>query len=172
MADLLIMKKEHWMSSLKQDEIDKEAEKNKYFIEKYDSRTMSGDIVEVGDDNHWSNTQHGDGAFYIVRVPGLLKKSYEYLQRPRKRAMTQQEKDEFVNNQISETYKWVIAKGIEDFNEAKFRAESEETADKLGYVLDKRRYKLDLTKLPQLQNNPVITISEEIFLNALVDKNN
>jgi hypothetical protein len=170
MADLLVKRRADWKETLSQSEVTEQAGKDKYFMEKYNTRSKPGDIIEVGDDNHWSNSQHGSGTFYIVRVPGLSKKSYRYLQRIGKRAFTPQEKDDWVSAQVAEAMKWVVAKDVQDFNEATFRQEQEIAADKLGYIVHKRRYALDLTKLPQLEQSPVITIQVSDFLDALINK--
>lgn len=71
MADFLIRNNEHWMDRLTQAEVQERIAKDPSFEESYKTRYQRGDVIEIGKDGHWADTQHGGGKFLIIRVPFL-----------------------------------------------------------------------------------------------------
>ena len=83
MADFLIKNTNHWMDVLSSEQVIdmintekvqslvERPEEPAYsrFEESYNTRYQKGDVIEVGPDNHWTDAQHGNGQFLIVRVP-------------------------------------------------------------------------------------------------------
>lgn len=71
MADFLIKNTDHWMDSLTAEQIAAHRLNDINFDMKYRVRYQKGDVIEVGPDGKWSDTQHGNGKFLIIRVPFL-----------------------------------------------------------------------------------------------------
>ena len=82
MADFLIKNIDHWMDKLTHDEVQEKINNEKAlsiiaqidppiskFEQSYNTRYQKGDVIEVGNNNHWADTQHSGGKFLIIRVP-------------------------------------------------------------------------------------------------------
>ncbi len=70
MAEFLLYKGPHWMDLLSSVEVERRVAENPRWIDTYNRRYQTGDIVEVQPDGKWPN--HNDKTpFYTIKVPGL-----------------------------------------------------------------------------------------------------
>ena len=85
MAEFLIYNKVHWMSELSQQDVEVYIKKYPKFLEKYDARDQTGDVVEVRPDGYWTGAKakaYNKSAFLVVAVPGLPFKDAKYYGEP------------------------------------------------------------------------------------------
>jgi hypothetical protein len=67
MAEVLIIKKRHWMDGLPPGDLNNR-KKNSTFLEKYNRRVQPGDIAEVRPDG-WPHSDREREEFHIVKIP-------------------------------------------------------------------------------------------------------
>jgi hypothetical protein len=172
MAEFLIMRRVHAWEKLSDAERDEMATKDKYFWRKYNIRTQPGDIIQVNDDSDWNgyDAESDPGIWYYIKVPTLNWKNYKHLSNPQKVDYTIQERETEALRLLDIAVQSSIKTGT-SINQAEVLQHYNEKLTNKGKFVAKRRYRVDLTKFPQLQTNPVITVSRNEFLNALVDKN-
>lgn len=170
MCEFLLNARPHPWESLTDTERDKLAEKDQYFTQKYNMRCLPGDIIQVEINDKWGKFVCANGAFYHIKVPPLKKEEYKYLERPHRVPYeTSQEKDVEWMRHFAQLQRNSIVSGApinEDEQEVYYQK-----MESKGKLVAKKRYRVDISQFPQLQTNPVLTLTKTQFLNVLVDKN-
>jgi hypothetical protein len=163
MAEFLIKKEPNWMDKLSTSE-QKKFLKHRKNQEKFNERSRVGDVVQVQVDGKWGPYAHA-GKMYHLKVPDMPFEEALQYRAFWERPYTQEEITTLVNEQVAKH-----GAQAAPFNEPAFRAEHARKLSNKKNILAKRRYGIDVSAFPALQDSPILTITKAEFLAALIDK--